>query len=59
MEACKTLADDNRIDFYAPADYCEGSMLERHVKKILKLIMARIEFQLERKKFSETLTDGS
>ena len=59
MEACKTLADANRIDFYAPADYCEGSILERHVKKILKLIMARIEFQLERKKFSETLTDGS
>ena len=48
IEACKTLAEANRIDFYALADYTENSTLENYVKKILNLIMARIQFQQER-----------
>ena len=37
----------HEIDYYAPADYSEGKILERRVKLILDVIMARIMFHKE------------
>jgi phosphoserine phosphatase len=55
ITVCQELADANRIDFYAPADYRSGRTLEHRVHKILDLIIARISFELERHDFlSET-----
>lgn len=51
IAVCKELADANRIDFYAPADYRARRILERRVHKILDLIIARISFELERHQF--------
>ena len=51
LETCRELADAERIDFYAPADYREGKILEKRVHKILQLIIARINFETERKIF--------
>ncbi len=51
IAVCRELADANRIDFFAPADYRAGRKLERRVHKILDLIMARISFELERHEF--------
>ncbi len=59
ITACKKLTKANRIDFYAPADYREQSRLECNVKKIIDLIVARINFQQERNTFLEMAKDDN
>ncbi|MBT8446051.1 MAG: haloacid dehalogenase-like hydrolase [Gammaproteobacteria bacterium] len=44
VAVCRELAAANRIDFFAPADYREGTLLDQHVTTILELIIARIRF---------------
>jgi hypothetical protein len=46
----------NRIDFYAPADYGPGRRLERRIRKILDLIIARIAFGQERHEFLQEVS---
>ena len=46
-DTCKELLRAGRINFIAPADYSEGSVLERRVLLLLNAIMARIEYQRE------------
>lgn len=48
---CKELVQANRIDFYAPADYRAGRKLEKRVRKILDIIIARTLFEKERRAF--------
>ncbi len=47
LHTCKTLLDAGRVNFIAPADYSEGSLLERRVHLLLKSVMARIEYERE------------
>ena len=47
LAVCRKLARANRIDYYAPADYRPGKTLERRVKLILDVIIARIMFHKE------------
>jgi hypothetical protein len=47
LAVCRKLARANRIDYFAPADYQAGKTLERRVKLILDVIMARIMFHRE------------
>ena len=47
ISVCRKLARADRIDYFAPADYREGKILERRVKLILDVIMARIMFHKE------------
>jgi 2-hydroxy-3-keto-5-methylthiopentenyl-1-phosphate phosphatase len=47
LAVCRKLARAKRIDYYAPADYREGKILEKRVKLILDVIMARIMFHKE------------
>tara|TARA_A100001037_G_C14989401_1_gene561847 strand:- start:89 stop:967 length:879 start_codon:yes stop_codon:yes gene_type:complete len=58
LETCRKLAAAERIDFYAPADYREDKVLEKRVHKILQLIIARINFETERKIFLQKTTKG-
>ena len=51
ITACKNLVDANRIDFYAPADFRAGHRLEKRVRTILDLIVARISLERERREF--------
>jgi 2-hydroxy-3-keto-5-methylthiopentenyl-1-phosphate phosphatase len=51
LAICRKLARANRIDYYAPADYRTGKTLERRVKLILDLIIARIMFHKEQFSF--------
>ena len=51
IDVCRELVDANRIDFYAPADYRAEKTLEKRVKKILDLIIARISLETERRQF--------
>ncbi len=44
---CRELAKANRIDYFAPANYKKGKKLEKRVKLILDLIIAKIMFQKE------------
>jgi haloacid dehalogenase-like hydrolase len=44
---CKKLLAANRVDFYAPADFRENSRLDRRVKLILDIIIARVLYQRE------------
>ena len=53
IEVCKRLADANRIDFYAPADYRPKRKLEQRIHTILDLIIARISFEQERQRFAQ------
>lgn len=47
LAVCRKLARAKRIDYFAPADYQAGKTLERRVKLILDVIMARIMFHRE------------
>jgi hypothetical protein len=47
LAVCRELARARRIDYFAPADYRAGKKLERRVKLILDLIVARIRFHRE------------
>jgi 2-hydroxy-3-keto-5-methylthiopentenyl-1-phosphate phosphatase len=51
LAVCRKLAGAERIDYYAPADYRPGKTLERRVKLILNLIIARIMFHREQFSF--------
>jgi haloacid dehalogenase-like hydrolase len=44
---CRELLRANRVDFYAPADYRPDKTLERRVRLILDIIIARIMYRLE------------
>ena len=44
---CKTLLDAGRVNFVAPADYSESSVLEKRVHLLLRSVMARIEYERE------------
>jgi hypothetical protein len=44
---CKDLLAAGRVDFYAPADFRRGSRLDRRVRLILDIIIARIHYQRE------------
>ena len=51
LAVCRKLARANRIDYFAPADYRAGKTLERRVKLILDVIVARIMFHKEQFSF--------
>lgn len=51
LAVCRKLARANRIDYFAPADYRAGKTLERRVKLILDVIIARIMFHKEQFSF--------
>jgi hypothetical protein len=44
---CSELLQANRVDFFAPANYRPGKTLERRVRLILDIIIARIMYRLE------------
>ncbi len=44
---CRKLLRADRVDYYAPADYRPGSLLDRRVRLILDLIIARIHLARE------------
>jgi hypothetical protein len=46
-EICRNLLEAGRVNFIAPADFNEDSVLERRVKLLLSSVMARIEYQRE------------
>lgn len=46
-EICKSLLKANRVNFIAPADYSDDSVLERRVRLLLDSVIARIEYQRE------------
>lgn len=50
LGVCRELAHGNRIDYFAPANYEKGKKLEKRVKFIIDMIVARIVF--EKEKFS-------
>ena len=58
LAVCRKLAGAGRIDYYAPADYRAGKTLERRVKLILNLIIARIMFHREQFSFRREMTRG-
>ncbi len=47
IQVCKKLLRANRIDYYATADYRPDSLLDRRVRLILDLIIARIHLARE------------
>jgi hypothetical protein len=55
LAVCRELARANRIDYYAPADYRPDRTLERRVKLILDLIIARIRFHREQFTFRRAI----
>lgn len=55
LAVCRKLARADRIDYYAPADYREGKILERRVKLILDVITARIMFHKEQFTFQREI----
>jgi len=46
-ESCKTLLQANRVNFIAPADYSQNSILERRVQLLLKSVISKIEYERE------------
>lgn len=46
-QICKRLLNAGRVNFIAPADYSEGSTLERRTHLLLRSIIARIEYERE------------
>ncbi len=55
IETCRELVRAERIDYFAAADYRPGRILEKRVKTLLDLIIARIQFARERHAFLQTL----
>ncbi|MGR8950362.1 MAG: hypothetical protein ACU84Q_20145 [Gammaproteobacteria bacterium] len=55
IEVCKELANANRIDYFAPADYRRGRRLEKRVKTMLDVIIANIFFEREKYEFQQEL----
>jgi hypothetical protein len=57
VETCRSLALANRIDYFAAADYRAGKPLEKRVRTILDIIIARILFEREKHAFQRELTN--
>lgn len=55
LEICRELARANRIDYFATADYRAGRPLEKRVRTILDIIVARILFEREKHAFQREL----
>ncbi|MCC7122383.1 MAG: haloacid dehalogenase-like hydrolase [Gammaproteobacteria bacterium] len=55
LEVCRALARANRIDYFATADYRAGRSLEKRVRTILDIIVARILFEREKHAFQREL----
>jgi phosphoserine phosphatase len=51
LTVCRDLVAGQRIDFFAEADYRSGKTLEKRVRTILDLIIARIRFEREQHVF--------
>jgi hypothetical protein len=47
LNVCRKLLDAGRIDFFAPADYRQGRTLERRLRLILDMMIARIAYHRE------------
>jgi 2-hydroxy-3-keto-5-methylthiopentenyl-1-phosphate phosphatase len=58
VETCRSLARANRIDYFAAADYRAGRPLERRVRTILDIIIARVLFEREKHAFQRELDAG-
>ncbi len=46
-QTCRELLAAGRVNFIAPADYSQGSVLERRVRLLISAVMTRIEYQRE------------
>ena len=57
IETCRALAVANRIDYFAPADYRAGKSLEKRVRTILDIIIARVQFEREKHAFQRELAN--
>ena len=55
IETCRELVRAERIDYFAAADYRPGRVLEKRVKTLLDLIIARIQFARERHAFLQAM----
>ena len=53
VSVCRDLANANRIDYFAPADYNKGRKLEKRVHTIIDIIVAKILFEHEKFKFQQ------
>jgi phosphoserine phosphatase len=58
LAACRDLVRAERIDYFAPADYRPGRILEKRVRTLLDIIIARIRFARERHRFLDELPDA-
>ena len=47
VRVCRELLSANRVDFIAPADYSEASVLETRMNLLLKSVIAKIEYEKE------------
>jgi len=50
LSVCRKLAQGNRVDYFAPADYTKGKLLEKRIMLLLNLIVSNI--RVEEEKFS-------
>ena len=57
LNICRELARANRIDYFATADYRAGKPLEKRVRTILDIIVARVLFERENHAFQRELGD--
>ena len=57
IEVCRQLLNANRIDFFTSADYSTNSELERLIKKVINLMIARIDFEKEKTAFNPIKTN--
>lgn len=55
IETCRELVRADRIDYFAAADYRPGRVLEKRVRTLLDLIIARIQFARERHAFLQDM----
>ena len=51
LEVCRALVAAERIDYFAQADYRSGRKLEKRVRTILDVIIARVAFEREKHLF--------
>lgn len=47
IDVCKKLMKNNRIDFFAPADYSEGKKLDNRINLIIDVIISNIKYKYE------------
>lgn len=47
VKVCKELLSAKRVDFLAPADYSENSILEVRMQQLLKSVIAKINYEKE------------